>query len=146
MSLPTWAPDVGQVGVYIPGRTLSIPLGEHLGTFDPTTRPTDDWVAQIIDDACGWVTLKTGTIHSSLEGAARSCAAIRAAAAVELGWPDRNADVDTAQQLHEQAARLRDDLHEANLALTGADPTDPSGAVPVLYGFPAAPAWGDLNI
>lgn len=143
MTAPTWAPSLAKVATYVPARTLSTVDGTHQRTFSDETNPSADEVTSLIDDACAWVLIVTGTIDATLETMAGATAAVYAAATIERGYPDRDADVDTAQQLYEQALAMRTDLDAANRALTAEDVTDPAGAVQVLYGFPTPPTWGD---
>jgi hypothetical protein len=131
------------VATYVPARTLSTVDGTHQRTFTAETNPNADHVTSLVDDACAWVLVATGPISASLETMAAATAAVYAAAGVERGFPDRDADVDTAQRLYEQALAMRSDLDVANRALSGEDTTDSAGAVQVLYGFPTPPTWGD---
>jgi hypothetical protein len=146
VTAPSWAPTVDKVANYVPGRTLAVPPGAPTGTFTTGTTPTAVQVTALIADGCEWVTVVTGGVDSTLEGMAAATAAVYAACQVERGFPDRNADVNTAEQLWQQAQSMRADLDAANKALTGTDATDPSGAVSFVYGFPAAPSWADLDL
>jgi hypothetical protein len=145
MAAPSWAPTLVQVAQYIPARTLTTDTHTYLHTFATNTNPTATEVDGLIADACTWVLVATGTLDSTLEAFAAAVAAVYAAACAERGFPDRDADVDTAQQLYDQAVAMRGDLDRANAALTGEDTTDPASAVPVLYGFPTPVEWGDEN-
>lgn len=149
---PDWAPTLAEVADYTTARTL-VPQanGSNLEVyaFSTTTRPTADQVTRIIADACGWVTLKCGTIDASLNVSANSCAALRSAGLVELRYPERahvNREdaIATAKELLKQADQAREELHLANQALTGEDPQD-SGFLEIapVWSFPSAVAWGD---
>lgn len=133
---PTWTPTLAQVASYVPSRTLAVndPTGTPLGTFSAATRPTDTQVNGLIADAVAWVSMKTGTVDVSLEGAATACSAMRAAGLVEITWPERDADVNTGQTLLDQAEKMRAELETANEKITGVDPG--SIALPPYYSFP----------
>jgi hypothetical protein len=122
---------------------MVLATGTHLHTFSTATKPTDTEVTSLIADSCNWVLVVTGTLHSTLETMAGATAAVYTAASIELGFPDRDSDVDTARQLYDKALSMRGDLDAANRALTGTDTNDPDGSVPVLYGFPTPVSWGD---
>lgn len=135
----TWRPELWQVADYIPARTLVGAVdgyGNPIDTFDSTTRPTGDMVARIITAAVAWVQAKTGPVDASLDDLARSVAAKYAASQVELTYPDNGNDLNTAQQLYQQAVAARDDLWRANEAVTGEDPEDPAAQVMPVYSFP----------
>lgn len=144
--LAPWTPTRAQVADHIPGRTVSQTTPtEHLSTFTDDTRPTGEQVDRLITEAVQWVWVKTGDVDEDLYGMASATVAVYAAAMVERGYPDRNADVDTGKQLYDQAVSMRADLDAANKALSGTDVTDPAALVP-LYAFPAAPDWADLDL
>lgn len=145
-----WRPDLWQVADYIPGRTLVGAVdgyGAALNTFDDSTHPTGGQVHRLITAAVSWVELKTGPdIDPSLDDSASACVAIYTAAAVERGYPDSSRDVAVADQLYKQAVAMRDDLHRANVALTGTDPEEPSAVLLPSYSFPPAVFWGDEDL
>lgn len=136
---PLWTPGRSRVANYVPGRTLARDVEGLQNTFDSTTTPNGVQVDRLIYDAVGWVVLRTGAVDESLHEQAATCAAIWAAAAVELGFPD-NPDDDnnrrTAQDLRGMAERMREDLKRANDAIVGTNPTDPAAALLPRYNFP----------
>ncbi len=133
---PITPPTLVQVASYVPSRTLAVDdtTGTPKGTFDPTTRPTDTQVDQIIADAVAWVALKTGNVDPSVAVVATATAAMRAAGLVEITWPERDADINTGQTLLDQADKMRTDLETVNAKLTGTDPG--TGEVMPMYSFP----------
>ncbi|GAA0719882.1 hypothetical protein Drose_06175 [Dactylosporangium roseum] len=151
---PEWTPSRARVASYVPSRPL-VPAADgsntDLLTFDASTRPTGSQVDVIIMDAVNWVTDSTGDLDKTLHQSANACAAIRAAAFVELGYPERNDPTkDTANQtsdrLFKQADQMLKQLAARNESLTGVDPDDPDAVFEIvpLYSFPPAPAHGDL--
>lgn len=150
---PSWTPTRQRVASYVPSRPL-VPVADgrnvDLMTFDETTRPTGGQVDQLIVDAVNWVTDETGALDSSLFESATACAAIRAAAFVELGYPERNDPMKstantTSDRLFKQAEQMLARLAARNEAITGTDPAIPAPLLP-LYSFPDPPAWGDQLI
>lgn len=140
-----WAPTLEEVADYVPTRTIpTIGVGEQqpLGTFDTTTTPTGAHAQRIIDRAVSWVLARTGAVAESAQGAAKDVAALRAAGLVELAYPDRDADVNTATALLGQADAALDDLVAANLSAGGGSGSD---AQPLaLHSFPAPHPYGDI--
>ena len=153
--LPSWAPSLSEVADYCTARTLvPQPDGSNLevDSFTASTRPTDTQVNRIIADACGWVTLKCGTLDASLGAAGNSVAAQRSAGFIELRFPERSHlpredAIATAKELLKEADKARDDLQRANELLTGEDPTDAGVAVVLPYwSFPEPSPVGDLTL
>jgi hypothetical protein len=150
---PVWTPTRSRVASYVPSRPL-VPIADgrniDLMTFDETTRPTGGQVDQLIVDAVNWVTDETGALDGTLYESATACAAIRAAAFVELGYPERNDPMKstantTSDRLFKQAEQMLGRLAARNEAITGTDPAVPAPLMP-LYSFPDPPAWGDQLI
>jgi hypothetical protein len=150
---PVWTPTRPRVASYVPSRPL-VPLADgsnaDVMTFDDSTRPTGGQVDQLVVDAVNWVTDACGAIDASLGESATACAAIRAAAFVELGYPERDVPMrssatNTAQVLFAQADRMLAALKARNEAVTGTDPDLPAGLLP-LYSFPPACPYGDYVI
>lgn len=142
----TWRPEPWNVAAYVPRRTLVGAVdgyGVARQTFDPDTHPPVEQVQLLITDACAWVSAAVTNVDPSLYGLATTVASLYAAWAVELGYPDNRDDLSTAEQLLARATAMRTDLDAANLAATGTDPEDPATLLPVLYGFPDPPRWGD---
>lgn len=101
-----WAPTLTDVGGCIPTRTANVNLpGEdkYLGTFTADTYPTDVQAQKAIDHAVNDVVLAATSITAVLEPAAKNAAMWRAAADIELAYPDRNADANYYAQLDARA-------------------------------------------
>jgi hypothetical protein len=104
-----WAPALDDVARHIPTRTRDTDdpgSDELLGTFTTRTTPTGDQVQPIIDAAVAGVLSRTGPLDASdaaLLECARVAAEWRAAADVELAYPNRDADVFVYQQLDARA-------------------------------------------
>jgi hypothetical protein len=148
MTAPAWAPGLPDVGAYITSRTLdnAVPGNDTpTGTFSESTYPTDAQVDPLIDQACQWVTVKTGTVSTTLYDLAKSTASLRIAGLVELSFPLRDADVSNAELLLAQADASRADLAAANIEITGVDPSNPAAVLVPVYAFPDPPWWGDYN-
>jgi hypothetical protein len=143
-----WRPELWHVADYVPGRTLVGAVdgyGNALQTFDNTTHPTGSSVQRLITAGCSWVLMKTGALDpaGSLDEAARATAAVYTAYAIERGYPDNSREAATASDLWQQANQMRDDLHAANVAVTGTDTEDPNAALLPEFSFPKPCAWGD---
>lgn len=128
----SWAPTLGDVGNCIPTRTLNVNLpGDEtfLNTFTTDTRPTATQAQAIINQACNDVVLAVISVTTALEPIAANAAKWRAAADIELAYPDRNADVNTYVQLD---ARAR---YEWELLLKAAENQNESvdSSLPVWY-------------
>lgn len=147
-----WAPSLVKVADRVPGRTLVKVLdgsNNEVMTFDSTTRPTGASVLRLIDDAVAWVQTVTGpVIDPSLYNAATGCAAVYAAASVEIGYPERESTNEKdaqalGQALLKQAQDMLTKLGARNDVLIGENPevfeivpqwSFPPG-VPDDYGF-----------
>lgn len=137
-----WAPSLSNVGGKIPHRTLEVddPADDTpSGTFSDKTMPTADMVQPLIDEAASQVARAVSTIPAPMHDLAQQAAAWRAAADVELAWPQRDADIrEVYDRLNARAALALQELIDAcDDAGTGAD-----GGVP-LYSFPAPVPWGE---
>jgi hypothetical protein len=142
-----WAPSLADVGGKIPTRTRPAdpPDGDPLGTFTEETMPTAAMVEPIIDGAVAQVRHAVGTVPSTPEtlyDLARDAAAWRAAADVELAWPERDADLREVYDRLDARAKLAlqaliDACEDAG---TGAD-----GGLPV-WAFPEPVPWGDQDL
>lgn len=156
---PVWRPSLHDVAKYVPTRTLVIDRSTGGNsptlTFDSTTTPSDRQVDSLITDACNWIQSATGPVGVTpsgavvasspvLYGTARAAAAIFAAASVERGYPQRDADESIANDLLGLANSMRADLMAANLAATG-ETTEPTASLLPLYQFPRPPHWGDID-
>lgn len=117
-----WAPALADVADYIPTRTIpTTGVGEQapVGTFNETTTPNEAQAQGIVDRAVANVKARTGTVAPSLFDAAKEAAALRAAGLIELSYPDRDADVNTATALLNQSHEALDDLVSANIDAGG---------------------------
>lgn len=143
---PTWLPGRSRVANYVPGRTLSVAADTHELTFSSTTRPSGVQIDRLIADAAAWVLAATGDVDDSLHDTASVVAALRAAAAVERGYPEQDqvdAALRRADALDRSAERMRTDLVAANTAIVGTNPTSPAAGLLPIYSFPDPVAHGD---
>jgi hypothetical protein len=105
----TWAPALDDVARLIPTRTrdAAVPGDDTLlGTFTTTTTPTAAQAQATIDAAALTVLSQTGPLDAAdanLLAQARVAVAWRAAADIELGYPNRDADVHVYDQLDSRA-------------------------------------------
>ncbi|MFC9973547.1 hypothetical protein ACFVH6_21900 [Spirillospora sp. NPDC127200] len=137
-----WAPSLVEVGARIPTRTRSqANPGDDsvLGTFTTETVPTAAQVQPIIDGAVASVRHAVGTVTAPLYELAKDAAAWRAAADVELAWPERDADIrEVYDRLNARATLALKALTDASQdSGTGADATMP------VWAFPTPVPWGD---
>lgn len=104
-----WAPALDDVARHIPTRTRDTknPGSDTLlGTFTASTTPDNGAAQAIIDAAVQFVLSETGPLDLTDTGlltAARSAAEWRAAADIELAYPNRDADVAVFAQLDQRA-------------------------------------------
>jgi hypothetical protein len=139
----TWAPTLEEVAGHIPTRTRdgNTPGSDAFtNTFSETTTPTESQAQRITDAAVATVKGSVGTVTTALEPLARDAAGWRAAADIELAYPQREADIAVYDQLNARAkdalARL---LHVAEEQGGGPDATlpvwsFPDPCMPGLYG------------
>lgn len=100
-------PSVNDVGVLLRARTVDQD-GNEIGTFDATTRPTNEQVETYIDHAIDEIVTRVGTstFREEYSSNASNLAAIRAAMTVELShYPEQ---VNDGQSSFEQLQRLYD--------------------------------------
>lgn len=151
----TWAPSTAQVADYVTARTLDLSnpgSDTPVGDFTANTYPTATQVGRLIDGATAWVRAALSAplvvTDATLTPIATTAAAIRAAGMVELSYPERDGDLNTAKLLLEQAQLMLETLSERNntaLVVSGAAVVDASKLAP-QYSMPA-PVWhGDLNL
>ena len=98
-----------------------------------------------ITAATEYVAAMAGIVQTSTVTLAKSAAAVRAAAMVELAYPERDEDVSVADALNALADELLTALVAANTVAGGA-PTTPAGSSLPQYSFPDPVAWGDTLI
>ncbi|MFI6793676.1 hypothetical protein ACIBG4_40730 [Nonomuraea sp. NPDC050383] len=146
----TWQPSLEQVADHIPTRTRSAAAApgddSMLGTFNGSTTPTDEQATRQIVAAVAEVLAAVGgtipALPAHLAALASEAAALRAAADIELAYPDRQADVSVYEQLDRRAIaalqRLIDGVNDAG--------SGPEGALMPVWAMPD-PAWyGDYPL
>lgn len=148
MADPSWTPSLEQVADHIPTRTrnASAPGDTTLtGTFSGQTEPTDEQARRHITAAVVEVLGAVGgTVPSAptfLYHLASEAAALRAAADIELAYPNRNADSDRFAQLDQRAK----DALQRLLGAIGDQGAGPDVLLP-QYAFPDAPWYGDYPL
>ncbi|GAA3172487.1 hypothetical protein [Nonomuraea roseoviolacea] len=145
----SWTPTLEQVADHIPTRTRPTePPGTDtlLGTFNGQTTPTAEQANRQITAAVAEVLAAVGgTIPAApphLATLASEAAALRAAASIELAYPDRQADVNVYEQLNARAiAALQRLIDAVNDAGSG-----PEGALMPVWAFPDPPRHGDYPL
>lgn len=147
-----WAPSLEQVADHIPTRTRPVsPPGatEYLNTFTAQTTPTDEQagrrIAAAVVEVQGAVASIAATIPTTpdwLPKLASEAAALRAAAMIELAYPDRDADVEVYTQLDQRATAALQRLLDA---LANTD-TGTEGSLLPQYEFPDPVWWGDYPL
>jgi hypothetical protein len=113
-----------------------------LNTFTASTTPTAEQAQAVIDQVVATLTADAGTIpgNADVQVAARAAAEWRAAADIEVAYPNRNADVQVYAQLDARANAAYAVLLRV-LAEAGAGQVD---VVPA-WNMPPSPPWGDLS-
>lgn len=151
MAGESWAPTLSDVARHVPTRTRdtkSPGSDALLNTFNANTTPTDEQAQAVIDDAVAslialYGALPTGvTEQAMIQEAARSAVEWRAAADIELAYPNRDADVRLYDQLNTRAALALTQYATALSAVTsGGGPAD---LIPI-WGFPDPPPYADQS-
>ena len=144
-----WMPSLEQVADHIPTRTrdATVPGDTTLrGTFTSTTEPTDEQARRHITSACAEV---MGAVGGTIPAApaflfelASEAAALRAAADIELGFPNRNADSDRWSQLDQRAKDVLQRLIDA----VNDQGSGPEGGLLPQYAFPEPVWYGDYPL
>jgi hypothetical protein len=104
-----WAPALDDVARHIPTRTrdTKTPGSDALlGTFTASTTPDNAAAQAVIDGAVQFILSETGPLDETEAGlltAARAAAEWRAAADIELAYPNRDADVAVYAELDQRA-------------------------------------------
>lgn len=144
-----WAPTLADVARHIPTRTrdtLSPGSDALLGTFTEATTPSaeqaqadlDAAVRNIIADVGPLPTGGDPTTTGALQAAARDAAEWRAAADIEVAYPNRDADVRLVVVLDARAQaameRLRKVMEQAGSGLVEEDPQ---------WAFPPIVHWAE---
>jgi hypothetical protein len=120
---------------------------KQLGTFTANTTPSDAQAQSVIDDAVTWVLGQVGELpvvppaSEQIQWAARSAAEWRAAADIEIAYPNRDADIRLYMQLDQRAKDSITTLRQALAVEVG------GGAVDLLpiWTSPAPAPWGDKS-
>lgn len=144
-----WAPTLEQVADHIPTRTRDSTtpgVDTLLGTFNASTTPTNEQAQRKIASAVAEVLAGiAGTLPATptyLTTLATEAAALRAAADIELAYPDRQADVSVFEQLDQRAkdalARLITAINDVGSGSTG--------ALLPIYSFPDEFVYGDYPL
>lgn len=146
MSGEPWAPGVSDVARHIPTRTrdTKTPGSDTLlGTFNGNTTPNDSAVMQMIDDTVASLEAQYGDMptivlnHPDAAAAMRQYVEWRVAADIEIAYPNRDADIQTAAALDARAVKA---LAVVSAALATADvsaeATDPSLNFPTTDAYP----------
>ena len=144
-----WAPGLADVARHIPTRTRdtkSPGSDTLLMTFNANTTPSDAQAQQLIDDTVGVLESQVGdlpgitTQHPDLAIAMRQYVEWRAAADIELAYPNRDADIRLYDQLNARATlalkSLTDALAGGDLGTVAGDPQ---------WAFPDAPPYADTS-
>lgn len=152
MTLPSWAPTLAQVAIHIPTRTRTVAAddysGGYAGTFTTETTPTDTDANEHIAQACVRVLGAVGSpVATAAEDACRVAAAWWAAYSIELGYPERDADVQVYEQLAKQGEAATTEAFKINASAGGGGTLNPDPVEALLpsHTFPAAPAWADIT-
>jgi hypothetical protein len=146
-----WAPSLHDVGRHIPTRTRDTRTpgsDQLLGTFTPYTTPDDTQAQKCVDAAVQWVLSQTGPLPPGDENTttqARTAAEWRAAADIELAYPNRDADLRMYalldQRAKDQITILIERIKLGGESVAGAD----VGAGSPVWRAPAPPPWADLD-
>ena len=137
-----WAPSLTEVGARIPTKTRdqTEPGNDNpTGTFNDRTVPTGSEVAPIVEGAVAQVRTAVASIPAALYDLAKDAAAWRAAADIELAWPERDADITQLYNALDARAglALQRLIDACDAAGTGADGGSPA------WSFPDPVPWGD---
>jgi hypothetical protein len=147
---PSWAPSLEQVADHIPTRTRSTAAAPGddslLNTFNAQTTPTDEQarrhIAGAVAEVLGAVGGNIPAIPSFLAGLASEAAALRAAASIELAYPNRDADVQVYEQLDRRATaalqRLIDAINDQG--------SGPEGSLMPVWAMPDPVWYGDYPL
>lgn len=145
----TWQPTLEQVADHIPTRTRDATtpsVDTLLGTFNASTTPTDEQATRKILAAVAEVLAAVGgtipATPSYLASLASEAAALRAAADIELAYPDRQADVSVFEQLDQRAKdalqRLIDAINDQG--------SGPEGSLLPVWAMPEPVWYGDYPL
>lgn len=146
-----WAPSLSDVARHIPTRTRDTrtPGSDRLtGTFSPYTTPDNEQAQICIDEAVQWVLGRAGPAlpaGENIRTAARTAAAWRAAADIEIAYPQRDADIRLYALLDQRAKDAINDLIQRIERETGGSGgPDGIAGTPVWQSLPP-PRWADRD-
>lgn len=110
-----WRPELTDVGALVPTRTRATGDDDYgddpgSGTFTPSTTPTAQQVESLIDGAVAEIGGKVGTVPDVLAALATRCAALGAAADVELSFPTGDDTPNVSASLRERYEKALDEL------------------------------------
>lgn len=150
MAAEPWAPTLEQVADHIPTRTRNsaAPGDDSLQmTFNAQTTPADEaanrFVASAVSEVLAAVAGSVPSTPPYLRSLAQKAAALRAAADIELAYPDRDADVEVAERLDQRA---KDALIRLVDAVNDVGATGTTGSLLPVWSMPA-PGWpGDYPL
>ena len=139
-----WAPTLEDCAVHIPTRPRDTTPGSDvlLGTFTADTTPDAGQAQAVIDAAVRTILSYTGPLDATdreLLDQARTAAEWRAAADIELAYPNRTADVTVYDQLNERA---KYELATLLKRLQGLS-EGPQAALLPSWSSPDPPPWAD---
>lgn len=140
MPVSDWTPGLADVGAILRARTKD-DVGNELGTFSATTRPTDVEVSALISQGVSDVAMVTGSdIPTSTWTDAKSVAALATALRVELSYfPEQ---INTGRSPYPQLKQLYDDMLKRLLtSIESAGGDVPASGAPMKpsYNFPRPP-------
>lgn len=126
----SYRPAIEDVAALLRARTTDS-SGNELGTFTSATRPTDDQVDRLIDQALGEVESRVGTIPDTVVAKARSLASLYTAMLIEASYyPEQATGNESAYERFKE-------LYEAGLAgLLSAITDDSAGRIKGIYSIP----------
>lgn len=140
-----WSPFLSDVADHVPYLTVdtTTPGSQlYLGTFTGDTTPTDEVAQRHVDVATSLMRPAIPNISAALYPAARSVAALRAAASLARAFPRRPEDIAAANALDARADAAWKVLVDAS-ASEGTQAGAPG--VP-HWSFPVPPAHGDTDL
>ena len=137
-----WTPSLRDVADYVPTRTIPVdsPVETPLMTFDQSTIPSGEQVYRQIAAATRWVNARILNIPTQYYAAAQDVAALRAAALVELSFPQNDNNVSVTEALMTQA----NDALKMLIAAIGRVTDDPIDYPVPIGSFPPATTLEDF--
>jgi len=146
-----WAPGLTDVARHVPRRTrdTKTPGSDRLlMTFSSATTPSDANVQQMIDDTLSAIVAQLGELPAGaaespeVSDLARQAVEWQVAADIEIAYPNRDQDVQTAAAL---TARARLAFTALVAAISAAQGSGYDAAIFPQWGFPTPPAYGDTS-